>query len=304
MEMWNNTNSNIAYKSITMRTILQSVCLFLAIMAMVACGGKDKTETGPSADTQRDSVMAENERLNEFLNIVASSMDSINGREQMIFVTREGVPLSRKRQIRDNLRVFEYTLNEQRRRIAELEKQLGQRDDARSRQFRTIIAGLQQQIEEKEAMIAQLRSELDSKNADITTLKGHVSRLNADVATLTEENTAKTEDLRSANEEIAKMSTGYVLIGTKKQLSATGVLKGGFLTKKKVDLSSVDNSKFRSVDTRQHTDFTVAGKDVKVLTAHPQSSYTLEVGSGSTTLHVTNASAFWGASRYLIIQHK
>lgn len=219
-----------------MRTILQSVCLFLAIMAMVACGGKEKTGTDPSADTQRDSVMAENERLNEFLNIVASSMDSINGREQMIFVTREGVPLSRKRQIRDNLRVFEYTLNEQRQRIAELEKRLGQRDDARSRQFRTIIAGLQQQIEEKEAMIAQLRSELDSKNADITTLKGHVSRLNADVATLTEENTTKTEDLRSANEEIAKMSTGYVLIGTKKQLSAMGVLKGGFLAKKKVDL--------------------------------------------------------------------
>ncbi len=287
-----------------MRTILQSACLFLAIMAMVACGGKEKTGTDPSADTQRDSVMAENERLNEFLDIVASSMDSINGREQMIFVTREGVPLSRKRQIRDNLRVFEYTLNEQRQRIAELEKRLGQRDDARSRQFRTIIAGLQQQIEEKEAMIAQLRSELDSKNADITTLKGHVSRLNADVATLTEENTTKTEDLRSANEEIAKMSTGYVLIGTKKQLSAMGVLKGGFLAKKKVDLSSVDNSKFRSVDTRQHTDFTIAGKDVKVLTVHPQSSYTLELGSGSTTLHVTNASAFWGASRYLIVQHK
>ncbi len=287
-----------------MRTILQSVCLFLAITALVACGGKEKTETDHSADAQRDSVITENERLNEFLNIVASSMDSINGREQMIFVTREGVPLSRKRQIRDNLRVFEYTLNEQRRRIAELEAKLGQRDDARSRQFRTIIAGLQQQIEEKEAMIAQLRSELDSKNADITTLKGHVSRLNANVATLTEENTAKTEDLRSANEEIAKMSMGYVLIGTKKQLSAMGVLKGGFLAKKKVDLSSVDNSMFRSVDTRQHTDFTIAGKDVKVLTAHPQSSYTLEVGSGSTTLHVTNASAFWGASRYLIIQHK
>lgn len=281
-----------------MRKLTFALLSALMLLVLAACGGEEKPKE-IKTDTQRDSILAENQRLNEFIDIVAATMDSINGREKMLFVTREGKRLTNKHQIRDNIKVFEYTLNEQRQRIAALEQQLGQRDDPRSRQLRTIIAGLEQQIAEKEAMIAQLRAQLNSANVDIRNLQSHVSQLNDDVATLTQENTEKTADLRTANEEISRMSTGYVLIATKKQLKNAGVLK-----KRKFDATNVDASMFRSIDTRQTTEFHIGGKDAKVLSSHPASSYTLTDNGASATLHVTNPSAFWGTSRYLVVQYK
>lgn len=287
-----------------MKRLKIALLFAFALLMLAACGGEEK-EKPITHDAQRDSVLAENQRLNEFIDIVATTMDSINGREKMIFVTREGKRLTNKHQIRDNIKVFEYTLNEQRKRIAELERQLANRNDVHSQQFRTIIASLQQQLDEKEAMIAQLRAELNSKNVDIANLQNHVAQLNENVTTLTQENTEKTTDLRRANEEISQMSTGYVLIATKKQLSNAGLLKsGGLLSKKKLDMTEVDVSMFRSVDTRQATQFTIGGKNAKVLTTHPASSYVLEDHGSSATLRITNASSFWGTSRYLVVQYK
>lgn len=281
-----------------MRKLTFALLSALMLLTLAACGGEEKS-TEVKTDTQRDSILAENQRLNEFIDLVASTMDSINGREKLLFVNREGKRLTNKHQIRDNIKIFEYTLNEQRQRIAELEQQLSQRDDASSRQLRTIIAGLQQQIAEKEAMIEQLRAELNSANVDIANLQTHVAQLNDDVATLTQENTEKTEDLRTANDEISRMSTGYVLIATKKQLKDAGLLK-----RRKFDASNVNASMFRSVDTRQVTEFNIGGKDAKLLSQHPASSYVLDDHGSTATLRITNASAFWGTSRYLVVQYK
>lgn len=50
--------------------------------------------------------------MNEFLDIVSVSMDSINGEENILFLSKDGVPLSNKEQICDNLKLFKYTLNQ------------------------------------------------------------------------------------------------------------------------------------------------------------------------------------------------
>lgn len=286
----------------TLKSKASALMIALAAACTLSCGG-GKTEKS-SAEIQRDSVEKENQRLNQFIDIVASSMDSINGREKMIFVTKEGVPLSNKKQIYDNLKVFQYTLNEQRKRIAELEAQLGQRDDERSRKFRSIIAGLNQQIAEKEEMIAQLQRELQSKNVDIANLKTHVSKLNKDVEQLNQTNTETTAQLSQATSELEKMNTGYIKIGTKKQLSAAGLLKGGFLSKKRIDMSNIDNSKFQAIDIRHSNEFNIAGRNVKLMTQHPSSAYKLEEHGSHAILTITNPKAFWEASRYLVIMHK
>ncbi|MBQ9636554.1 MAG: hypothetical protein IJV36_01495 [Prevotella sp.] len=280
--------------------------LFLGLLMGSCNGGKISNLT-----SERDSVAYENQRLNEFLDIVAFSMDSINGQERYLYLDKEGKPLSNKEQIRNNLKLFKYTLDEQRKRIAELEQELQKSDNERSRKLRSIIASLQSQLDEKDAMIAELQSELDQKNADISVLRTRVDNLTANVTTLSgqvdelnELNQEKEANLQAANKEVTDMSIGYVIVGTKSQLSAAGVLKGGFLKKKKVDLNDASNGNFNRIDIRSCNKIDIPGKNAKVLSSQPKSSYVIEEGHESSVLRITNSSQFWEGSRYLIVQYK
>ena len=280
--------------------------LILGLLAASCNGGKINNLT-----TQRDSIEYENQRLNEFLDIVAFSLDSINGQERYLYLDKEGKPLSNKEQIRNNLKLFKYTLDEQRKRIAELEKELQKSDNERSQKLRAVIASLQAQLDEKDAMIAELQTELEQKNADISRLVTRVENLTTNVSTLSgqvdelnELNQEKEADLQAANKEVSEMSVGYILVGTKSQLASSGVLKGGFLKKKKVNINEASNGNFKKIDIRSCTKIDIPGKNAKVLSAQPQSSYVIEEGNESSVLRITNSSNFWEGSRYLIIQYK
>jgi septal ring factor EnvC (AmiA/AmiB activator) len=281
--------------------------LLLSVVALCSCG-HNKTE---NVAQQRDSLMNEDNRMNEFLDIVSVSMDSINGKESCLFLSKEGKPLSNKEQIRDNIKLFKYTLDQQRKRIADLEAQLGQKNDARTQKLRSIIKSMQAQLDEKDAMISQLTEELNQKNTDIASLQAHVSKLNNHVSTLTNQvgelnkaNQDKDANIEKANNEIAQMSVGYVKIGTKRQLSDAGMLRGGLFQKKRLDLSNIDNSAFNSVDIRNFSELSIPGKKVTVITQHPASSYSLEANGSTTILKVSNSSSFWSTSHYLVIMYK
>lgn len=280
--------------------------LLLGLLAASCNGGKINSLT-----SERDSIAYENQRLNEFLDIVAFSMDSINEQEKHIYLDKEGKPLSNKEQIRNNLKLFKYTLDEQRKRIEELEQELQKSDNERSQKLRSVIASLQAQLDEKDAMIAELQSELDQKNADISTLRNRVDNLTSNVTALSDQvdqlneiNQEKEADLQAANEKVSDMSIGYVIVGTKSQLSSAGVLKGGFLKKKKVDLNDASNGNFNRIDIRSCNKIDIPGKNAKVLSSQPKSSYVIEEGHESSVLRITNSSQFWEGSRYLIVQYK
>lgn len=268
---------------------------------MVSCGNKVA-----EVESQRDSVVYENDRLNEFLDIVAYSMDSINGQEKYLYMSKEGIPLTNKEQIRNNIRQFKYNLEEQQKRIEELEKKLAEskEDKEMVEKLRGVIKSLQSQIEEKNELIAQLQEELEKKDFSIAKLQTHVQTLSGRVTELATQAEEATANLETAKTEIAEMSVGYVIMGTKKELSAAGVLKGGFLKKKKADMENLDTSKFRKVDTRSATQISIPGKDVKIMSSQPSSSYTITEEGSSSQLAITNPSQFWNASKYLIIQYK
>lgn len=273
---------------------------------LFSCSGR----TG-KLETERDSVIAENQRLNEFLDIVAFSMDSLNGQERFLYQDKEGKPITNKEQIRNNLRIYKYTLQEQQKRIEALEQQLKEADDERSMKLRAIITSMRNQLEEKNMMIAQLQEQLEQKNVDIKALRRDVGNLTSsmnsmtkEIEDLSEQNESKDQNLKAVNQELSDMSTGYVVIGTKKELINKGLLSGGFLKKKKAQLSEENNTHFKKIDIRSNTSFSIPGKNVKVITPQPSSSYSIQEDESQSTLQVTNSSQFWGASRYLIIQYK
>ncbi len=282
--------------------------LYPLIVCFVIISCNEKTET---IERERDSVEYENKRLDEFLDIVAFSMDSINNQEKYLYLDRDGRPLTNKERIRNNLKLYKYTLDEQQKRIDALEQQLKNSDDERGRKLKSIISSLRVQLEEKNVMIAQLQEQLEQKNLDIASLKKNVGQLTNNVNSLTQEvedlntqNQIKDENIQATEQKLSDMSIGFVVFGTKDQLTSKGLIKGGFLKKKKVQLSNMDNTYFDKVDIRHDTSFNIPGKNAKILTPQPKNSYSIHEEGTTSVLNITNPSQFWEVSRYLIVQYK
>ena len=286
-----------------MRKLIFSLGMTLILAGFsVSCGNSN------GEVSKQDSLSVENQRLNEFLDILAYTMDSINGQEKYLYTNKDGMPITNKEQIRNNIRIFKFNLEEQQKRIAELEAQLAEAKDNKEmvKKLRGIIKTMQIQLEEKNQLITQLQAELDQKNFNIAELKTHVQTLSNRVDELVVEAEETATNLETTKTELAQATIGYIIMGTKKELSSAGVLKGGFLKKKKVDNENLDASKFKSVDTRSVSTLDIPGRDAKIMSSQPSSSYSITENDETKTsqLKSVNSSQFWEASRYLIILYK
>lgn len=286
-----------------MRKLIFSLGMTLILAGFsVSCGNSN------GEVSKQDSLSVENQRLNEFLDILAYTMDSINGQEKYLYTNKDGMPITNKEQIRNNIRIFKFNLEEQQKRIAELEVQLAEAKDNKEmvKKLRGIIKTMQIQLEEKNQLITQLQAELDQKNFNIAELKTHVQTLSNRVDELVVEAEETATNLETTKTELAQATIGYIIMGTKKELSSAGVLKGGFLKKKKVDNENLDVSKFKSVDTRSVSTLDIPGRDAKIMSSQPSSSYNITENDDTKTcqLQIVNSSQFWEASRYLIILYK
>lgn len=273
-----------------------------AVALLSACGNGDGNKT--NVELKNDSIMKENVYLNSFIDQVAWSMDSLLMGEDMLLKTPpEGTPLTPKQQITANLKTFEAIVDRQRKRIAELEKSLENSKSAHAKSMRKIVNSMKVQLAEKDKEIAELKEELNNKNFSIERLQAIVSSLSKDVAGLTETNKSQKEALSSQS---AKMNEAYVLIGSKKDLKSAGVLSGsGLFSKAKLNSADFDASQFQKVDIRKYKSVKINGDKPKVLTPSPAGSYTLtDNGDGTSTLTITDPTAFWGVSHYLVIQVK
>ena len=285
---------------------MKKLYAFVAVVAagcmMMACGGK--TEGNPEADSLRNvlnGTLSEMSEMDLFLDAVNASMDSVVNMDGEILRISGESPLSRKEQIRQNIEAYKMILKRQRDRLAALEEKL-KGSNANNEKLMKTIAALKKQIEEKDQAIVELTEELEKRNFDIKTLKGHVEKLNTQVAELKEETKSQEEALVAQSD---MMNEAYVIIGTKKELKAAGLLSGGSLFKKsRLDLSQVNASSFNKIDIRKDKSFNIPAKKATVLTQMPSGSYTItDNGDGTSTLTITDASRFWSVSNYLVVRY-
>jgi len=286
--------------------MMKKLYAFVAVVAagcmMMACGGK--TEGNPEADSLRNvlnGTLSEMSEMDLFLDAVNASMDSVVNMDGEILRISGESPLSRKEQIRQNIEAYKMILKRQRDRLAALEEKL-KGSNANNEKLMKTISALKKQIEEKDQAIVELTEELEKRNFDIKTLKGHVEKLNTQVAELKEETKSQEEALVAQSD---MMNEAYVIIGTKKELKAAGLLSGGSLFKKsRLDLSQVNASSFNKIDIRKSKSFSIPAKKATVLTQMPSGSYTItDNGDGTSTLTITDASRFWSVSNYLVVRY-
>ena len=295
------SNKSKLLKKNTFMLLVLTTCL-----SLVACTGKKQREI---LERRIDSLQvafneknAEYDELNGYLTEIAEGLDSISIQEGLLFNTNnvpgESPSLNRKR-IKQNLKEFQNTLNNQRLKIEELEKKLAS-GKGNNASLQTVIASLKSQLASKDAEIKKLQTELNKKNLS-------VKQLQEQALALQQTNTQQTQTIAQQEEALkvqdAILNEGYIKIGSKKELLKAGILKsGGFLKKSTVSYADFDLELFDKVDIRYTEKIEIPGKKPKILTPVPADAYELETSDGQTILHILSPDRFWSASTYLIIQ--
>ena len=254
---------------------------------------------------ERDSLLLISEQRDSTIDVfvesfaeIQTNLDSIKTRQEIISVSAQNNPERRQTQremINDDIRLINNLLDENRNKIADLEKQL-KNSNYKSSQFQKLITSLRQQLAQKENELLELKGELASLNMT-------VENLNVSIDTLRSMGRTQT---RLIDAQTTKLNTAFYTVGTAKELEKKGVIskEGGFLGLGKEEKLRRDfeNDNFNRINIYETTTIPVNHKKVKLVTTHPSDSYTMEKSDDKVTnIQITNPEKFWQASKYLVV---
>lgn len=294
-----------------MKHLLLTIPLFCVFL--FSCKGNE--EAIHQLEQERDSLLLINEErqmmLDDLTNTMAEislSLDSISFSEQYIRrgVDENGNPLSRK-EMKNRLASLSEIISSQRDKMSAMQNNLNEENRAIV-QMRSIIAYLNETLEQKDAEIQQLKREVDNKNFNIAKLNTNVAQLKDTVEQVRQENESQKEQItRQQNEHEGQLNEVFYVIGTKEELLAMGVLSksGKIIKKTSVDFANINRSALMRGDKRKLHSIIINGKSPKVLSPAPKDSYVLERTESGMILNIIDTERFWSSNnRILVIQTK
>lgn len=284
-----------------MKKLISFVLTAVSIICVCSCGNQSSSDLQAKVDSLQTALSqrdADYRTLDEFVNIVSEGLDSIARQETELFDPSKESPTPSQEHVKEQLSHFKQTLQTQRDRIAQLERQLAG-SQGNGKKLQRIIVALKAQLEEKESQIAALQDEVNNNNITIGDLRNRIVRV-------TQENVAQRATIDTQNQTIMdqddQLHEAYLIIGKKAELKDAGVLKGGFLKKSKVDVNTLDKRMFKTIDVRSVKEISINSKKPSVLSQMPADSYTIEQKGKSSVLRITNVERFWSITKYLIVQ--
>lgn len=300
--------------------------LIILIAAIATTLAFDSCKKGDEAAAKfkSDSIAMRQEHMLEIgdmMGEISAIIDSINADENAITVlTAEGNKHS-KEQVIAKLKHIQQLMEAKKQRIAELEALLDKRiaeNETLSKDYenlKNIVAQLRKDVEGKELQITSLQAELATANdyaAVLVRENAQLTQSNTNLRTSVEsqERTiAKQEQVIASQEQGLKqqdeaLNTVYYCIDTKANLVANGIASkaGLFKQKTKANTEGFNSSAFKSGNKLTLKSFNIPASKCKVLSGQPESSYTITKNGNSCVLTITDATSFWRASQYLVVQ--
>ena len=282
---------------------MKKVLLFALCLFTLASCNNGKSPSGPSDDSQKDSLQKiieqRDNEINDMmgiLNEVEEGFRLINEAENRVSVARNGEGASRKQQIRENIQFIQHRMAENRELIAKLRNQV-KNGSIKSEQLQKTIENLTKQLEEKDHQIKDLYAQLEAKDIHIEELQNTTNTLSKNVDILQDDNAQKANTINTQDKQL---NTAWYVFGTKKELKEQNILVNG-----KVLQGNFNKNYFTKVDIRSLKAIKLYSKSAKLLTMHPSSSYKLERDAqGQYMLNISNPQLFWSTSKYLVVQVK
>lgn len=266
----------------------------ISFASFVSCGNNKNAQPNDAKAVAEALEDKEVEEMSSLINSVSLCLDSIQVQENMIFNNPEGT--TDKQHMLAQLRAFKDLLARKQQQIADLTA----KSEAQNKKSKKTIASLNKMVDYLNAQLAEKSARIEELEKLVETKDVKINELNLNLSTVTTEK----EGLKEQNAQQDKeLNTRYYVAASKKELSEKGLLKGGFLKKKKVNNAALDKGLFKSVDMRHFKTLKFDSKKAKVVSGNPEGSYTIEHNAdGTSTLTIVDPAKFWNASPYLVIQ--
>lgn len=267
------------------------VFIFSLAALLAACNdGPKREQLEGEIDSLRNVIVERDASLDEVIatiNVVEEGFRSINEAQGRININTAGLEKNTDR-LKENFAFISNTLTKNKEEIERLKKQLNQ-SHTNSKQLKIMLDNLQTQLIEKSREIETMHEILAQKNI-------HIADLDKAVAELTEKNNSS---LQKIDEQDKQLNAVWYAIGTKRELKGEKILVDG----KVLNGTETNMDYFTQVDMRELASVPTHSKRAKLLTTHPEGSYTLVRDENKMyTLNITDPQAFWSVSRYLVIQ--
>lgn len=288
-----------------MKKILAACLSVAGIVAATSCGNTKLSEEQDKNYRLNDSLqvaLANADSMFSVLYDVTTGLEQISQLEHLVQAQVTAENPSARQDIEAQMVAIQKGLIERRKRIEQLESQLGSKAGENSK-LRKQLDALRSQIDGQAATVAELTEKLNAAHFRIEVLVDSVSGLKADIDTIAAEKAmAEAATVKAIND----LNTIYYVIGTNKELKQHEFISGGgFLRKTKVLEGDFDRSYMTPADRRNLTTIPTDAPDAKILTSQPKDSYRFEkTASGNLNLVITDASRFWATSNLLVIEVK
>lgn len=243
---------------------------------------------------------AEMEGLFSDLNDISAGMQSIREAEKLLTLQAEenaGASKSKKQvaQLKADIKAISDAIDGYKEQIGKLDS----RNKRQSAEFKKLIAGLNEELEQRAQRINEITAQLAEKNKQLAVKVQEVEELNKNVTDLNQESAAQKVTITEQDQAIHK---AHYLLGTRKELKDAEVITRQGIFCPPIVSSQVQKASFQDIDIRETKAVALNAKKAKVLSVHPADSYTLEANEeGLLTLVVKDENTFWGQTKYLVV---
>ena len=283
------------------KSLLLVVCAAMLVSCEQMFKGSKVSEEDARLDSLQSLLDQKDTELNEMMdafNEIQEGFDAINeaeGRVNLLSENAEGNDA--KANIAENMEFIESTLLENRRKIEDLQQKL-KSSSVNASKLQAAINKLTEQLEQKTKELDDLRQQIAERDIKIVELGESVEQLKTENTQVKAESEMNAE---IAKNQDAQLNTAWYMFGTTKELKKHRILVDGDVLKSK----DFDADYFTKIDIRKVNVIPLNSKSAKLLTTHPEGSYSLLKDSkGEYTLRITNAPEFWSVSKYLVIRVK
>ena len=280
-----------------MKTFIRIFSLSLATAAiLISCKDVKQSDEYQALTNRIDSLQKVNKQLKsnynetlDLLNEIESGFTDLSEAEHSLIalsIENQGDTVSRRDIMLKEVERVKNKIADQQQKIDNLQKQL---------------SGSNAKNKTLAATINRLQSELDQKTAVIGKLTGTVAGLEQDVADLKEQSESQQQTIEMQDKSYHTVS---YICGTEAELIEWGLFerKGIFDAGRLLDVAGTA-ADFKSFDRREIRLLPTGGKHIKLLTNHPDYSYTIIKNSdGSENIQINDTEAFWSISRFLVVR--
>jgi flagellar biosynthesis chaperone FliJ len=291
--------------------IVASFILIVSIVGGVYVYNQKKTEI-ESLMAERDSINQTMQEKEAFMTEMEGSFFEIENnlklikekRNQISMVQSEGGK-NRKQAIIDDINLLDNLVDENNKKIAELEQKL-KKSGLSVKSYETRLQSLAATIESQNIEIAELKSIVESKNITLAEMDSKIQNLDLNIKNQSDTINYKQKVIVDKTD---KLNTAHVVLGTFKELKEEGILnrEGGILGlgSSKAIQNNFDPTHFTELDIRETKTIPLNAKKAVVISEHPSNSYKLVEENGQIAyLEINNPEEFWRISKYAVIQIK